>query len=40
MNALADLSSEKMGFEVPTLIQAQAIPVVVSGKDVYPIILL
>ncbi|CAA6659292.1 unnamed protein product [Spirodela intermedia] len=25
---------EKMGFEVPTLIQAQAIPIVVSGKDV------
>lgn len=27
-----------MGFQFPTQIQAQAIPVVVSGKDVYPLL--
>jgi superfamily II DNA/RNA helicase len=28
--------TERMGFEAPTLVQAQAIPVILSGRDVYP----
>ena len=27
---------ERLGFEVPTLVQAQAIPVILSGRHVYP----
>ena len=27
---------ERMGFEVPTQVQAQVIPVILSGRHVYP----
>lgn len=27
--------AERLGFEVPTLVQAEAIPVILSGKHVY-----
>ncbi|KAI8553278.1 hypothetical protein RHMOL_Rhmol05G0003000 [Rhododendron molle] len=32
---LCDQLRDRMGFEAPTLIQAQAIPVILSGKHVY-----
>ena len=28
--------TERLGFEVPTLVQAQAIPVILSGRHSYP----
>ncbi|KAK2351852.1 DEAD-box ATP-dependent RNA helicase [Trifolium repens] len=31
---------ERMGFEGPTLVQAQAIPVVLSGRHAYPFFLI
>lgn len=30
------LFTERLGFEVPTLVQAQAIPVILSGRHAYP----
>ncbi|PNY08845.1 DEAD-box ATP-dependent RNA helicase 17-like protein, partial [Trifolium pratense] len=33
---LCDQLHERMGFEGPTLVQAQAIPVVLSGRHAYP----
>lgn len=32
---LSDQLQERMGFEAPTLVQAQSIPVILSGRDVY-----
>lgn len=30
--------TERLGFEVPTLVQAQAIPVILSGRHAYPFV--
>lgn len=30
--------TERMGFEAPTHVQAQSIPVILSGRDVYPFV--
>lgn len=31
-------SAERLGFQVPTWVQSQAIPVVLSGRHVYPLL--
>ncbi|KAA3464591.1 DEAD-box ATP-dependent RNA helicase 17 [Gossypium australe] len=38
-STLSEQLQERLGFEAPTLVQAQAIPVILSGRHVYPFLL-
>ncbi|RZC85350.1 hypothetical protein C5167_041534 [Papaver somniferum] len=35
-STLCDELKDKMGYEAPTVVQAKAIPLILSGKHVYP----